>query len=310
MFQWPEVKIRNEADPIFSMEAGMTRKVKSKRLQTGGSAFGFGSLCLFSLVPRCRARCARMVFAPVVLCCLLSLVGCNGQGTNGAKVGQARNIPAAARKAELLKELEHRFENPQAHFELGQLYQAEGSLAKAEYHYNVALGFDPANVQAQAAMVKLFLDSGDTAKSKTYANAYIKQAANSTVQSLRLGTAFQKAQLDDYALTCYQQALKLAPNSAQAYKQLGYYYLGKDDKARAKEYLVHSFQIDPNQPDVAGELGRLGVEVRIPQRTTTSSKKLEKPSGQPAKEEKQYKIQTRAGIMQVEPVRPKKGETK
>jgi tetratricopeptide (TPR) repeat protein len=279
------------------MEARMTRKVKSKRSQTGGFAFGSRSLCLFPL-------------ALVVLYCLVSLVGCDEQATSGPKVGQAQSIPPAARKAELLKQLERRFENPQAHFELGQLYQAEGLLAKAEYHYNVALGFDPVNVQAQAAMVKLFLNGGDAAKSKTYADNYINQAANSAVQSLRLGTAFQKEELDEYALTCYQQALNLAPNSARVYKQLGYYYLSKSDKVRAKEYLVHSFQLDPNQPEVAGELGRLGVEVKIPQKTETGSKQLEKPSGQAAEEEKQYKIQMRGGLIQVEPVRPKKGEKK
>jgi hypothetical protein len=90
---------------------------------------------------------------------------------------------------------------------------------------------------------------------------------------------------------------------------MGYYYLSKNDKVRAKEYLVRSFQLDPNQPEVAGELGRLGVEVRIPQRTDASGKQLEKPSGQAGEEEKQYKIQTKHGLIQVEPVRPKK-ETK
>mgnify|MGYP001586083777 FL=1 len=240
----------------------------------------------------------------------MSLAGCNGQGTSVAKVDQPRSIPPSAKKADLLKQLERRFENPQVHFELGQLYQAEGLLQKAEYHYNVALGFDPANAQAQAAMVKLFFDSGDTAKGKTYADVYINQVSGSAVQSLRLAMAFQEVQLDDYALTCYQQALNLAPNSARVNKQIGYYYLSKNDKARAKEYLVRSFQLDPNQPEVAGELGRLGVEVRIPQKTETASKQLEKPTPQPGAEEVTYKVQTRGGLIQVEPVRPKKTEKK
>ncbi len=275
----------------------MTGKVQSRRLQTGGFAFGSRLLCLFLL-------------ALVVPYCSLSLVGCNGQGTSVARVDQIRNIPPAARKADLLKQLEGRFENPQAHFELGQLYQAEGLLQRAEYHYSVALSFDPANAQAQAAMVKLFYDSGDTAKGKTYADNYVNDVARSAVQSLRLAMAFQKEQLDEYALTCYQQALNLAPNSAPVNKQIGYYYLSKNDKVRAKEYLVRSFQLDPNQPEVAGELGRLGVEVRIPQRAETSTGQLGKPSGQAGEEEKVYKIQTRGGFIQVEPVRPKKVETK
>ncbi|MEK7996436.1 MAG: hypothetical protein AAB403_21760 [Planctomycetota bacterium] len=210
----------------------------------------------------------------------------------------------------MLKELERKFENPQAHFELAQLYQAEGLLQKAEYHYNVALSFDPAHVQAQAAMVKLFLESGDAAKGKTYADVYVNQSSGSAVQSLRLAMALQKEELDEYALACYQQALNLAPNSARVNKQIGYYYLSKNDKVRAKEYLVRSFQLDPNQPEVAGELGRLGVEVRIPRKAETPSQKLEKPAGQASEQERQWKISSKQGLFQVEPILPKKGEKK
>ena len=295
MFQWPKVEIRKEADQIISMEARMTGKVMSKKLQTGGSAFGSRSLLSRALV---------------CLCCLMSLAGCSGQGTSAAKVDQPQSIPPSARKADLLKQLERRFENPQAHYELGQLYQAEGLLQKAEYHYNVALGFDPVNAQAQAAMVKLFFDSGDTAKGKTYADVYINQVSGSAVQSLRLAMAFQEVQLDEYALTCYQQALNLAPNSARVNKQIGYYYLSKNDKVRAKEYLECSFNLDRIQPDVARELGRLGVPIERRPKAETSTAKIEKAAGQAGEQDKQYRIETKHGMIQVEPVRPKKGETK
>jgi Tfp pilus assembly protein PilF len=210
----------------------------------------------------------------------------------------------------LLNQLERKFENPQAHFELAQLYQAEGLLQKAEYHYNVALGFDPAHAQAQAAMVKLFFESGDPGKGKTYVDIYVNQAAGSAVQSLRLAMAFQTEELDEYALMCYQQALNLAPNSARVNKQIGYYYLSKNDKVRAKEYLVRSFQLDPSQPEVAGQLGRLGVEVRIPRKAETTSRTLGKPAGQAGEEEREWRILAKHGLIQVEPIRPKKGEKK
>ncbi len=44
---------------------------------------------------------------------------------------------------------------------------------------------------------------------------------------------------------------------------------------RARQYLQRSFQIDPGQPKVAGELGRLGVDVtgyRTLKRTTEMDK--------------------------------------
>jgi tetratricopeptide (TPR) repeat protein len=230
----------------------MIRKVKSKQIRVGGFAFGLGWISIFT-------------FVLLLNCALLFvLVGCESQEMRAAKAERARKLPAEARMANLQQSIDKKFESPQAHFELAQLYHAEGQWAKAEYHYNIALSFDPAMAEAQAAMVKLFLDSGDTAKAGNYADAYIRTAKSSEIQSLRLGKAFQDQQLDDYALACYQQATKLAPNSAEANRQMAYYYLNNNDKDRAKEYFVRSFQLDPTQQDVAGELGRLGVEVKIP----------------------------------------------
>ncbi len=140
----------------------------------------------------------------------------------------------------------------------------------------MALRFDPAHREAQAAMVKVFLDGGETAKAKTYADIYMNQVAGSASGSFRLGFAFQKLLLDEYAFDCYQQALHLAPNSARIHRQLGYYYLSKNDKVRGEEYLKRSFQLDPVQPEVAGELGRLGVEVRIPRKTENRTKQIDR----------------------------------
>ena len=154
-------------------------------------------------------------------------------------------------------------------------------------------------------MVKLFLDSGDTVKSKTYANTYVTDAGNSDIQSLRLGNAFQKQQLDEYALACFQQALNLSPSSALINKHVAYYYLGKGDKDRAKEYLVRSFQLDPSQTEVSGELGRLGVEGKIPQKTGVSAEGADE--GKPAETQKLQMVR-RHGRVQFEPADKKSEE--
>jgi Tfp pilus assembly protein PilF len=169
--------------------------------------------------------------------------------------------PSELHRAELQNTISRKFENPQAHYELGQSYQAEGLWAQAEYHYNIAMSFDPSHRPAQAAMINCLRASGDTAKADTTADVYISQVSGSAEESLRLALAFQKERLDNLALTCYQQALRLAPNSAKINRQIGYYYMSKQDLVRAKEYLYRSFQLNPNQPEVAGELGRLGVDV-------------------------------------------------
>ena len=127
----------------------MTGKVKSRKIKTGGFAFGSSRVFPFAII--------------LLLCCafLLVLLGCESQQAKEARAEKMRKLPAEARKVSLQESLESKFENPEAHFELAQLYHAEGLWAKAEYHYTIALNFDPANAEAQAAMVKLFIDSGE-----------------------------------------------------------------------------------------------------------------------------------------------------
>lgn len=191
---------------------------------------------------------------------MLALAGCD--------LFQKKGItsPAESQKQELLSQIERQYENPAAHYKLGKLYHADGLLDKAEWEYRVAIGFDPVLYSAQAAVVRVLQDMKNLEKSKMAAQMYTDQAAVSAEASLRLGRAFQNEGLDDYALTAYQQATNLAPNSAVVFKQLGYFYLAKGDQARAEENLRRSIQLDPYQSEVAGELGRMGVVVQIPQR--------------------------------------------
>lgn len=213
------------------------------------------------------------LFIPALLALALLLNGCN-PFDKGRKI-QAP-IPAEEQKARLLKQINRRFENPDAHFQLGQLYHAEGQWAEAEYRYNIALSFDPVHWPAQAAKVKVLLDSGKTAKAKEIAQNYIDELAGSAERSLHLGLAFEKQQIDEYALACYRQALQLAPKSAKIHKRIGYYYLSRNDKVRAEEYFRRSFQLDPLQPDVAFELGELGVLIDIPPKTKKKTKMLDR----------------------------------
>lgn len=210
-----------------------------------------------------------LVFAVLLLC---MSIGCKSPDKSLSKVT----------KADLLYQLDRKFENPDAHCKLGELYCDEGQYAKAEYHFDTALAFDPVHRPTQAAMVNMFAKRGDKAKAQLYADMYIKQAAGSVSQSLQLGQAFQSQGCDEYVLACYQQALALSPDSAEANKHIGFYYVGKADKARAQEYLTRSFQANPNQPDVGLELGRLGVVVETPQMPENMRPKSAESSGQPA----------------------------
>ncbi len=215
------------------------------------------------------------------LCCLIFLLfgGCSNE-SGSYKIGRPKKevvgkTTTDEKMAELFKRIDRKFEDPEAHYELGKLYQTQGLWSKAEDCYNTALNFKPAHRQAQAAMVKTLIDSGDKTKSAQMADIYMGQASIDATESLKLGLAFQGQLLDEHALACYQQALRLAPNSAKVNRQIGYYYLSKGDRDRARDYLSRSFSLNPNQPEVAGELGRLGVETKVPRKTKQDIRKMD-----------------------------------
>ena len=209
---------------------------------------------------------------------LLALLGGCNRGNSGRTLDkEVAKTGTNAHKAQLLETIEKKFESPEAHYELGKLYSDDRLWDKAQWHFNVAIGFDPVHHRAQAALVKLLSISEQTERSKLAAEMYMNQASVSAKSSYLLGQAFQKELFDEYALSCYQQALALAPDSAALHKQIGLYYLSKGQPVRAEEYFKRSFQIDPYQADVAGQLGRMGIEVAIPRKgKTQSGEKIDK----------------------------------
>ena len=114
------------------------------------------------------------------------------------------------------------------------------------------------------------VEQGQAQRAQIVAELYISQTAVSAANSLRLGKAFQNEGLGEYALSCYYQASGLDPEWAEPYKQIGLHYLAAGDKVRAEENLRRSFELDPYQPDVSGELGRMGVPIQTPHQAAES----------------------------------------
>lgn len=208
---------------------------------------------------------ARRVLLHVLLgVALIAVWGCD-QGARPAPVSNRGLIePSDKTEAQLLAELDRKYVNPQAHYELARLYHRSQNWLGADFHYNQAISYDPSLRAAQAGQIKMFIDRGETAKAEQYAGSYIRTAASSVNEILRLGWEFEQVGLDAYALRCYRQALEAAPDSYEANRQIGFYYLNKGDENQAKPYLMRSFELNPRQPDVAGALGRLGVVVETP----------------------------------------------
>jgi tetratricopeptide (TPR) repeat protein len=218
----------------------------------------------------------KIKFLMTVLVCIVACCGCKSEDLQwpweGDKAKDIEQTPLEQKKNDLLKRIDKKYEDAEAHFELGKIYQSEGMLTQAEREYNLTLNFDPVHREAQAGRVKVLTAMGNKTQAQTSTEFYINQASTSAAGSLKLAMAFQDQGLDELAMRCYRQALNLAPNSAKIHRQIGFYYLARDNKDMAKEYLTRSFQLDPYQEDVGLALGRLGVVVKVPEKKENGKK--------------------------------------
>jgi Tfp pilus assembly protein PilF len=189
----------------------------------------------------------------ITVALMLALGGCSKPDNSS---------PTIAKLNALLKQ---KFENPVAHYQLGQIYQQQGDWNKAASEYDLAVKFDPVYWDAQAGMIKVLRMAGEEEKSAQMLQIYLRSASLVPEDSLALGGAFERQQLDDCVLAAYEQALKMRPKSAAINKKIGYYYLAKNNQDMAKTYLRRSFELDPYQPDIAGELGKMGIIVKTPE---------------------------------------------
>ena len=220
------------------------------------------------------------IIIAIVLLFVFCVGGCDSNGLQwpGSKqksVEDIEPIPVEQKKEALMKRINKKFDDAEAHYELGKVYQSEGLWPQAEREYKYAINYEPLHREAQAGRVKVLMLMGDSEQAQVSAEHYIDAASVTAAGSLRLAMGFQEQGLDELAMRCYRQALNLAPNSAKVHRQIGFYYLAKDNKEMAKEYLIRSFQLNAYQEDVGLALGRLGVVVKVPEKTE-SGEKLDK----------------------------------
>ena len=171
----------------------------------------------------------------------------------------------------LVSLVDRNFQDPEAHYQLGEYYHSKGKWDKAQEHLKLALNFAPAFRKCQVALIQMLLDKGDRQAADRTVSQFARQLSNSPMEMVDLAKAFARGGLDSYALACFTEATQVSPPSAPAFKELGFYWLGKNEAAKAKSALIHSFELDPSQSDVAGALGELGVVVAVPRTPSEST---------------------------------------
>jgi uncharacterized protein HemY len=177
----------------------------------------------------------------------------------------------------LLSLVERNYQDPEAHYQVGEYYHSRQQWDKAQDHLELALNFAPSFRKCQVALIQMLLDKGDRQAADRTVNKFYRQLSNSPLEMVSLAKAFAGGGLDSYAQACFTEATKVSPPSALAFKELGFYWLGKNDVTKAKLSLIRSFEVDPGQADVAGALGELGVVVAVPRTSAESTTQVTSP---------------------------------
>jgi Flp pilus assembly protein TadD len=209
-----------------------------------------------------QKRCVKLLTSYAVIGLIICVMaGCRTPSTPRPDLAMD-TIPD--KESYLLAKLSTRYQNAEAHCDLGRYYLNQGLTDKAKYHLETALGFDSALRPAQAANIKLTSQlEGEMAGQRLCAE-YQRPLLSSTPEMIKLAKALADEGMDTLSLSCFQRILALQPDSAEAHRQLGYFYLTRENNEKAKLHFSRSFELNPNQPDVAGELGRMGVTIETP----------------------------------------------
>lgn len=203
----------------------------------------------------------RAVQGLIVTVALALMSGCQPAPVNDPLAG----LPPDQQKQKLFEQFEARYGTPMAHYKLGQIYEAEGELRRAGYHYETAADFKPYFWTAQAASVKVYLDAHVPDKPARLENKWATMAAHAE-DCLSLAKAYESAGLTEQARAMYDKAERIAPKSAKVFKASGNFYLAAKDKATAEAKFRRSFELDPYQSDVSAQLGKMGVIVQSPRK--------------------------------------------
>jgi len=93
------------------------------------------------------------VAASLLIAVLSFVCGCTNSGQK--KTERVNTDVIDAEKIQLQNRIDRKFDDPQAHYQLGKIYQREGLLERAVWEFTLALQFDPVHYSAQAAKVRV-----------------------------------------------------------------------------------------------------------------------------------------------------------
>lgn len=181
---------------------------------------------------------------------------------------------------------------------IGEIYENLGDIENAIHYYERAHHISPANTERLIALSKLYHKTGNVQKAESLLLETKTDAAEGVTTSKRLlgeiylaknenekaletlltaykknpndifvmdslAQAYRKLNKPDDALDIYREILKISPDNANVYYNMGKTYLEKGDKAQAIECIKKAWELNPFSKEITADLRALAEKDRI-----------------------------------------------
>ncbi len=164
----------------------------------------------------------------------------------------------------LTKSIDLDYESSSSHYWLGKCYQAQGSMEKSIWEFELAVRFDPSMDKAQIAWFISLYKHGEVEKSYEIATNFLRHKEAPAKNFAKLGMHLLRIGMKDHGLMAFGRAKEVEPYNALPMVMLADYFLEQGNKENEIKYLVEAFQANPLYPDLGRRLGKEGYRVEIP----------------------------------------------
>jgi tetratricopeptide (TPR) repeat protein len=164
--------------------------------------------------------------------------------------------------------------SPEAAIAIGDFYAQRGDFDKALAEYQRGLSISTGNLDIEKRMEELFLISNRTDEASKLDNQLMKQAPKDLIVSVFHGRLLLAQGKKQDAVIVLQNAVKGAPDSAQAHYYLGVAYWQSDSLGQANSEFQEAVKVSPGFPLALRGLAQLNLAQNHPSEAQVYAQEL------------------------------------
>lgn len=179
---------------------------------------------------------------------------------------------------EFKKALEVDERYPDAHYNLGRVYQAQGFIKEALVEYQIALKLKPDYIAARRAYDSLKASLEDDVRQQLKIKG--KDNIDKTVfkplpaeQAEKKGRELLSQNRPQEAIRYFEQAVRQRPDNLGLNKILGYLYFRQNRFANALKYYEKALELMPVDPEIPYAIGLIQMKTSLPEKAESYFRK-------------------------------------